>query len=152
MTDFKKLNDYTLSSYEALSGNSSAAAGLRKIFNFQAQQVTTIYERWLVSGGSALTSQMTEKNFDELGSLDEVYAMAKELEAQGGTPNVPAEGYTRKEASGAEVVQLRESFGQLVQIVADMAARSAEPEEKQPVKQVKSSAQKVLPSSRPAVQ
>ncbi len=150
MTSFKPLNDYTLSASEELYRNSSSSASIRKVFNFKARQVITTYEEWYNQG--ALTSQMNVQNFSDLDSFDEVYDMAKELEAKGGHPNVPAEGYTKKEASGAEVAQLRESFGQLVQIVADMAARGAEPEEKQPVKQVESTARKVLPSSRPAGQ
>ncbi len=150
MSDIEKLNDYTIRTKDQISGSGASASYLNKIFNFKAQTVTTIFREWFNGGGAALSSQMSEKGFDELSSLDEVYDMAKELEAQGGTPNVPEGGYTKKEASGAEVAQLRESFGQLVQIVADLAARGAEPEEKQPVKQVESTARRVLPSSRPS--
>ena len=44
MTDFTKLDDYTLKATNSLS-NDWGAPRLSRIFNFKAQQVTTLYER-----------------------------------------------------------------------------------------------------------
>ncbi len=80
---FEKLNDYTLSVVNDFSRMDQADPELRRIFNFAAHNITTIYSMWY---GSAVTSNMTVTKFSELDSLDEVQMMHGKLSALGGNP------------------------------------------------------------------
>lgn len=80
---FEKLNDYTLSVVNDFSRMDQADPELRRIFNFAARNITSIYSMWY---GSAVTSNMTVTKFSELDSLDEVQMMHSKLCALGGNP------------------------------------------------------------------
>lgn len=80
---YEKLNDYTLSVTTDFSRQSSADPELRRIFNFLARQVTTVYSQWY---GSAVSNSMVIQKFSELDSLAEVELMHKKLSQLGGTP------------------------------------------------------------------
>jgi hypothetical protein len=80
---FEKLNDYTLSVTNDFARQAGADPELRRIFNFQARQVTNVYSMWY---GHAVSTNMTIQKFSELDSLDEVTAMHKKLCDMGGNP------------------------------------------------------------------
>ncbi|TAL37424.1 MAG: hypothetical protein EPN97_05115 [Alphaproteobacteria bacterium] len=80
---FEKLNDYTLSVTNDFARQKGADPELRRIFNFKARQVTSIYSMWY---SSSVTSSMQVQKFSELDSLDEVADMHKKLCELGGNP------------------------------------------------------------------
>ena len=80
---FEKLNDYTLSATFDFGRQKSADPELRRIFNFKARQVTSIYSMWY---SGSVTSSMQVQKFSELDSLDEVKDMHKKLCELGGDP------------------------------------------------------------------
>jgi hypothetical protein len=80
---FEKLNDYTLSVATAFSIHSSADPLLRRIFNFNARQVTEIYSMWY---GEGTSSSMQSRNFSDFDSQDEIALMHKKLREMGGHP------------------------------------------------------------------
>lgn len=80
---FEKLNDYTLSVVNDFGRMSKADPELRRIFNFAARDITSIYSMWY---GSAVTSNMNVTKFSELDSLDEVQLMHRKLRDMGGNP------------------------------------------------------------------
>jgi hypothetical protein len=83
---FEKLNDYTLSVVNDFVRMSEADPELRRIFNFKAQQVTSISTIWY---GSAVSNVMDVRNFSDLDSLDEVQLMhAKLIEMEGKPPSL----------------------------------------------------------------
>jgi len=85
---FEKLNDYTLSVVNDFTRQASADPELRRIFNFAAQNITTIYSMWY---GNAVTSSMHVEKFSALDSLDEVTRMHGKLrEMNGHPPPLPA--------------------------------------------------------------
>lgn len=86
---FEKLNDYTLSVTTDFDRQSSADPELRRIFNFKARQVTTIYSQWYHAG---VSNTMDIKNFSQLDSLEEVELMRRKLIDLGGRPPVAIEG------------------------------------------------------------
>lgn len=80
---FEKLNDYTLSVVNDFSRQSKADPELRRVFNFAAQNITTIYSMWY---GHALSSNIHVQNFSDLDSLDEVARMHEQLRKMEGHP------------------------------------------------------------------
>lgn len=86
---FEKLNDYTLSVTTDFGRQSSADPELRRIFNFRARQVTTIFSQWY---GAGVANTMDVKNFSQLDSLDEVEYMRQKLRDLGGNPPAVIEG------------------------------------------------------------
>ena len=80
---YSKLNDYTLSVVTDFTRQEQADPELRRIFNFKARQVTTIYSMWY---GAGVTSNMETQKFSELDSLEEVAEMREKLVKLGGTP------------------------------------------------------------------
>lgn len=80
---YEKINDYTLSVVLDFSRQSGADPELRRIFNFRAQQVTSIYSMWY---GAAVTSSMHIQNFSDIDSADEVEQMRLRLVELGGRP------------------------------------------------------------------
>jgi hypothetical protein len=80
---YSKLNDYTLSVVNDFRRMEQADPELRRIFNFKARQVTTIYTMWYCA---ALTSNMETQKFNDLDSLDEVIEMREKLIRLGGNP------------------------------------------------------------------
>lgn len=80
---YSKINDYTLSVVIDFTRQDQADPELRRIFNFKARQVTTIYSMWYRDG---LTSNMEMQNFSALDSLDEVVEMREKLIQLGGKP------------------------------------------------------------------
>lgn len=80
---YSKLNDYTLSVVTDFTRQASADPELRRIFNFKARQVTSIYSMWY---GHAVTSNMETQRFSDLDSLDEVAGMREKLIKLGGNP------------------------------------------------------------------
>lgn len=80
---FEKLNDYTLSVVNDFARQSQADPELRRIFNFAAQNITTIYSMWY---GASVTSSMQTQRFSELDSLNEVERMHRKLVSMGGQP------------------------------------------------------------------
>lgn len=83
---FEKLNDYTLSVVNDFARHSEIDPELRRIFNFKAQQVTSIYAQWR---GTAVSGAMDIRNFSDLDSLDEVQSMhAKLIEMEGNPPSL----------------------------------------------------------------
>lgn len=80
---FEKLNDYTLSVTNDFGRQAGADPELRRIFNFKARQVTSIYSMWY---SSSVTATMQVQKFSELDSLDEVKDMHKKLCELGGNP------------------------------------------------------------------
>ena len=102
-TSFKKLDDYTLQVLTPLaeSGDEWGNARLRRIFNFKAREVTTLYERggkvdFKIPGSSAyvkeaaaavaVTSSMGQRRFSEFDSMEEIIAMHAKLKTLGGAP------------------------------------------------------------------
>jgi hypothetical protein len=84
---FEKLNDYTLSVVHDFARLHKTDPELRRIFNFAARNVTTIYSMWY---GHAVTSNMHVEKFSDLDSLDEVAMMhAKLCEMDGNPPPLP---------------------------------------------------------------
>ena|SRR6218665_243764 len=80
---FEKLNDYTLSVVNDFGRMHKADPELRRIFNFAAQDVTTIYSMWY---SAAVSSSMNVQKFSELDSLGEVQMMHAKLRELGGHP------------------------------------------------------------------
>lgn len=80
---YEKLNGYTLSVVNDFERQSDADPELRRIFNFTARQVTSIYTQWSKAG---VSSSMTIQRFSELDSLEEVELMWNKLKALGGNP------------------------------------------------------------------
>lgn len=80
---YSKLNDYTLSVVTDFVRQDQADPELRRIFNFKARQITTIYSMWY---SHAVTSNMETQKFSELDSLDEVAEMREKLIKLGGKP------------------------------------------------------------------
>ena len=80
---FEKLNDYTLSVVNDFARQSGADPELRRIFNFRARLVTSIYSMWYRDG---VSTDMHVQRFSELDSLDEVKEMHKKLCEIGGNP------------------------------------------------------------------
>jgi hypothetical protein len=80
---YEKLNDYTLSVTLDFERQDRADPELRRIFNFRARQVTSIYSMWY---GASVTSSMHVQNFSELDSLEEVELMRKKLLDMHGNP------------------------------------------------------------------
>jgi hypothetical protein len=80
---FEKLNDYTLSVTNDFQRMAQADPELRRIFNFEARQVTNIYTMWY---GSGISTNMQIQKFSELDSLDEVKRMHQKLCDLGGDP------------------------------------------------------------------
>jgi len=80
---YSKLNDYTLSVVTDFVRQAEADPELRRIFNFKARQVTTIYSMWY---GHAVTSNMETQRFSDLDSLEEVAGMREKLIRLGGHP------------------------------------------------------------------
>lgn len=80
---FEKLNDYTLSVTYDFARQEKADPELRRIFNFAAQNITTIYSMWY---GHAVTSSMHVEKFSALDSLDEVRMMHEKLKDLRGNP------------------------------------------------------------------
>lgn len=80
---YEKLNDYTLSVTTDFERQERADPELRRIFNFRAQQVTTIFSQWY---SSSVSNSMSIQKFSELDSLDEVELMWQKLKAMGGNP------------------------------------------------------------------
>lgn len=94
---FEKLNDYTLSVVHDFVRNDRADPELRRIFNFAAQNITTIYSMWY---GEAVASNMQVQNFSELDSLDEVARMHAQLcQMDGHPPPLPARDTPGKPAA-----------------------------------------------------
>lgn len=104
MTDYRKLNDYTLKATESLSENDEewGAPRLSRIFNFKSQQVTTLYERGGIKeyriprGGSsystetgytaAVTGSFQIQNFSDIEGDEEIVTMHRILVEKGGKP------------------------------------------------------------------
>lgn len=103
MTTYKKLDDYTLQAVTDISENSGewGAPRLRRIFNFRAREVITLYERggiqdFTIPGNTtynsktgysaAVTSAMNSRSFGDYESQDEIIAMYAELVRRGGKP------------------------------------------------------------------
>ena len=86
---FEKLNDYTLSVTTDFERQAQADPELRRIFNFKARQVTTIFSQWY---GSGVSNTMDVKNFSQLDSLEEVELMRRKLRELGGNPPAVIEG------------------------------------------------------------
>jgi len=84
---FEKLNDYTLLTYLDFEHQKGADPTLRRIFNLEARQVTTIFSMWY---GAGVTSNVDIKNFSDLDSLDEVERMRGKLLELGGHPPAAA--------------------------------------------------------------
>lgn len=80
---FEKLNDYTLSVVNDFGRMGKADPELRRIFNFKARQVTSIYTMWY---STAISTNMQVQKFSDLDSLDEVKDMHKKLCELGGNP------------------------------------------------------------------
>lgn len=100
---YKKLADDVISaSYDLAEEKDWGAPRLRRIFNFTAQQVVTLYERggtesYTIPAGSnygssskgysaAVTSAMQVQNFDDLPNQDDIAAMHGQLKKLGGKP------------------------------------------------------------------
>jgi hypothetical protein len=80
---YEKLNDYTLSVTNDFERQERADPELRRIFNFKAQQVTTIFSQWY---SSSVSNSMAIQKFSELDSLEEVELMRSKLKELGGDP------------------------------------------------------------------
>lgn len=80
---YSKINDYTLSVVVDFTRQRQADPELRRIFNFKARQVTSIYSMWY---NSSVTSNMETQSFSTLDSLDEVAEMREKLIQLGGNP------------------------------------------------------------------
>jgi hypothetical protein len=104
MTSYTKLDDNTLQAVSDLDipgGGDWGKPTLRRIFNFKARQVTTLYERggtklyWqpvnsnysaAEAYAAALTSAMQVQNFRDFESRDEIEEMHARLVAAQGKP------------------------------------------------------------------
>lgn len=100
MTSYKRINDDTLKVTDDLAeDNDWGSPRLTRLFNFRAQQVTTIYERGGVAtyaiprpGGHetgrapAVTSSMAIQKFSELDDTGEIAAMHAKLQELKGNP------------------------------------------------------------------
>ena len=80
---FEKLNDYTLSTHIDFDHQKDADPCLRRIFNFAAREVTTIYSMWYSTG---ISTTMDVRGFSSLDSLAEAEKMRRELIKLGGRP------------------------------------------------------------------
>ena len=87
---FEALNDYTLGTTVTLGSTSSWARGITRLFNFKAQQVTTVSFEWMSnSNGNAVANTTSVQNFADVESKDEIRAMhAKLLELNGKPPAI----------------------------------------------------------------
>lgn len=100
---YRKLADDVISaSYDLTEEKDWGGPRLRRIFNFTAQQVVTLYERggtqeYTIPKGSeygsnstgrsvAVTSAMQVQNFDELPNQDDIAAMHGKLKELNGKP------------------------------------------------------------------
>lgn len=100
---YKKLADDVISaSYDLAEEKDWGAPRLRRIFNFTAQQVVTLYERGgklsydipqgynygsgTTGYNAAVTSSMQVQNFDDLPNQDDIAAMHGQLKELGGKP------------------------------------------------------------------
>ena len=99
---FRKIDEYTLQAITPLGEKDEwGNARIRRIFNFQARDVTTLYERggkvdYKIPGNSnyvekaaaamAVTSSMTQRSFSDFDSMEEIIAMHAKLKSLGGTP------------------------------------------------------------------
>lgn len=84
------INPQTLSVKTTLDSTQNVyQRNLTKIFNFESQQVTTIFDTWLISNGAgaALTSQMTVQNFSDVQSQEEIKRMWDKLVELKGKPS-----------------------------------------------------------------
>lgn len=86
---FEKLNDYTLSVTTDFGRMHKADPELRRIFNFAAQDITTIYSMWY---STAVSASLHVQKFSELDSLDEVEMMHAKLCEMGGKPPALPQG------------------------------------------------------------
>jgi len=80
---YEKLNDYTLSVSNDFERQSSADPELRRIFNFKARQVTTVFSQWY---SHSVANSMVIQKFSELDSMEEVELMWGKLKELGGNP------------------------------------------------------------------
>jgi len=80
---YEKLNDYTLSVTTDFGRQAGADPELRRIFNFKARQVTTVFTQWY---SSSVANSMAIQKFSELDSLEEVELMWDKLKEMGGNP------------------------------------------------------------------
>ncbi|MEZ0261245.1 MAG: hypothetical protein ACAH80_09560 [Alphaproteobacteria bacterium] len=97
--EFVKANDYTLVVSQVYATEKLSKPTLTKIFNFAAQEVSTIYERGYAREGMGVGFAITResKNFSELDSLDEVALMrAKLVDLGGHPPELPTLSKPRK--------------------------------------------------------
>ena len=114
-TQYQKEDDYTL-----LATNTLPTGGtVSRLFNFAAQQVTTIFREkaemekdvitYASNGGNAvaravaLTSQMQVQKFSELDSLAELEILRAELVKRGGHPPELGETLNKPKASVAKL-------------------------------------------------
>jgi hypothetical protein len=102
MTEYNKLDDDTMQALTDLSTSSGwGDAKLRRIFNFKARQLITLYERgglqnYTIPGNSsyssntaytaAVTSAMQVQNFRDVESPGEIIEMHKRLVDNNGKP------------------------------------------------------------------
>ncbi len=94
---YEKLNDYTLSVINDFDRQSGADPELRRIFNFKARHITSIFSQY---SGSGVANAMLVQNFSDLDSLEEVELMHQKLKAQGGNPPDLAEKPAKPAARG----------------------------------------------------
>lgn len=85
--EYEKLDDQTLAVSQDVSAltNDSTHRYLRRIFNFRAKSVTTIYETRC--GGSSTSPTLSERSFSEIdgkGALQDAFDKLVEL---GGNPD-----------------------------------------------------------------
>ena len=84
--EFSAINDYTLQADTKLGGHSNHYYGLTRLFNFKAQQVTTIYREWISYSEATVTAQMSTQGFGDIPGKDELRDMHDRLVALGGKP------------------------------------------------------------------
>lgn len=82
--EYAKIDDVTIESKQQIPGKGT----LSRIFNFEAQQVTVLYDRLYdySSWGNSLTSSMTVHNFVDLPNPAEIEKMHAKLVEMGGAP------------------------------------------------------------------
>jgi hypothetical protein len=97
--EFIKENDHTLAvvneetvNHRNISSGGKWGTSLKKTFNFESAQVTTLYREWIYYGSgyhdasAALTSQMHIQNFSDFDSKAEIERMRAKLKELGGNP------------------------------------------------------------------
>lgn len=84
--EFSVFNDYTLEVGTSFGSGSNHSFHLTRLFNFKAQQVTSIYRDWITSNGAAVSTQVLTQNFDEIQGKAELRDMHGKLEEIGGHP------------------------------------------------------------------